>query len=91
MNTTIEFKKSMVIICTILLSSIIVTNIIDPSYDLIKLLSILEFYYLFMIIFSFLCGALFPLFMYSKFAGSVFGFGVSILLWFKYGQFSAKK
>ena len=34
--------------------------------------------------------ALLPNFVHSKFAGSVAGFGISILLWFKYGQFDAK-
>ena len=86
MNTELIIKNA-IIILTLVIASGLVTTMIDPSYNFVKLLGVLIFYYILMVTLSMLI----PAGSYSKMIGSAFGLGVSILLWFKYGQVLAKK
>jgi hypothetical protein len=82
MNYTI-----LLISALILLSSFVITMFLDKRYSFPKLSAFLLFYYFLIVVFA-MGASKFLKFKHSRLIGSILGFVVSLLLWFKFGDYS---
>jgi hypothetical protein len=84
-----KIYPSIIALVLIVLGSYLISNLVDKSYDFGKLVGFLTFYYAIIVLLSF--GATnFLKIRNGNLIGSVLGFIVSVLLWFKFGN-KAKK
>ena len=77
----------LIISALILLSSFIITMFLDKRYSFPKLSVFLLFYYFLIVVFA-MGASKFLKFKHSRLIGSIVGFVVSLLLWFKFGDYA---
>ena len=84
-----HYTNTLIALGLILASSFLITNVIDKSYDFVKLIGYLLFYYVLIVLFSFLANKYLKI-GNSKLIGSIIGLIISIFLWIMFGD-KAKK
>jgi hypothetical protein len=73
----------------LVLASFIITTFLEKQYSFVKLSAFMLFYYALIVIFSMIGQKILP--KGGKLIGSVLGLLTSVLLWFKFGDYSKVK